>query len=113
MCVCGLLVGVASKERVGVLIGNGLQCLVKFIVCGVEYFEDEVGCGGVLRDSDGLIRALFSGPVAAKESFAAEVSAIIITLDVFFSDWGGKLSSGFCNGVRVSGVGVKITLVVC
>ncbi|KAH1084388.1 hypothetical protein J1N35_024149 [Gossypium stocksii] len=83
MCVCSLLVGVASKERVGVLIGNGLQCP----------FEDEVGCGGVLRDSDGVVRALFSGPVAAKESFTAE------------------LSSGFCNGVRVSGVGVKIALV--
>ncbi|KAH1083989.1 hypothetical protein J1N35_023750 [Gossypium stocksii] len=54
-------------------------------VCGVAN-DDVVGCGGVLRDSDGVTRALFSGPVAAKDSITAEVGAIIIALDVYFSN---------------------------
>ncbi|MBA0574975.1 hypothetical protein Golob_024680 [Gossypium lobatum] len=54
---------------------------VKFNVSGVAN-EDEVGCGRVLRDSDGVARALFLGPVAAKDSIIAEVGAIIIALDV-------------------------------
>ncbi|KAG8471697.1 hypothetical protein CXB51_036989 [Gossypium anomalum] len=40
---------------------------VKFNVSGVAN-EDEVRCGGVLRDLDRVARALFSGPVAAKDS---------------------------------------------
>ncbi|KAH1073677.1 hypothetical protein J1N35_026005 [Gossypium stocksii] len=38
---------------------------VKFNVCGVE-IEDEVRCGEVLRDSDEVVGALFSGPFEAK-----------------------------------------------
>ncbi|MBA0845965.1 hypothetical protein Goarm_022852 [Gossypium armourianum] len=45
--------------------------------------EDEVGCGGVLRDSDGVARALFLGPVAAKDSITTKAGAIIIALDVY------------------------------
>ncbi|MBA0611851.1 hypothetical protein Godav_012504 [Gossypium davidsonii] len=45
---------------------------VKFNVSGLAN-EDEVGCGGVLRDSDGVARVLFSGPVAAKDSITAEL----------------------------------------
>ncbi|KAG8475106.1 hypothetical protein CXB51_032028 [Gossypium anomalum] len=65
---------------------------VKFNVCGVES-EDEVGCGGVLRNSDGVARALFSGPFAAKDSLATKVGVISIALDVFLAmGWKGKCS---------------------
>ncbi|MBA0844331.1 hypothetical protein Goarm_001432 [Gossypium armourianum] len=63
---------------------------VKFNVSGVAN-EDEVECGGVLRDLDGVARALFSGLVAAKDSITAEVGAIIIALDVYLAmGWKGK-----------------------
>ncbi|XP_017639831.2 uncharacterized protein LOC108481181 [Gossypium arboreum] len=55
---------------------------VKFNVSGVPN-EYEAGCGGVLRDVDGVARALFLGPIAAKDSIAAEVGVIIIALDVY------------------------------
>ncbi|KAB2088203.1 hypothetical protein ES319_A04G159100v1 [Gossypium barbadense] len=65
---------------------------VKFNLCGIVY-EDEAGCGGVLRDLDGVARAVFSGPVVAKDSIAAEVGAIIIALDMFLAmGWNGKSS---------------------
>ncbi|MBA0729658.1 hypothetical protein Golax_022834 [Gossypium laxum] len=55
--------------------------------------EDEVGCGEVLRDSDGVARALFSGPVAAKDSITTKVGAIIIALDVYLvMGWKGNVS---------------------
>ncbi|KAH1120670.1 hypothetical protein J1N35_003830 [Gossypium stocksii] len=48
---------------------------------------------GVLRDSNGVARALFLGPVAAKNSIIAEVGAIIIALDVYLAmGWKGKSS---------------------
>ncbi|TYI30537.1 hypothetical protein ES332_A05G395300v1 [Gossypium tomentosum] len=63
---------------------------VKFNVRGVAC-EDEVWCGGVLKRSDGVARALFSGPFKAKDSFVAKVGAIGITLDMFFEmGWKGK-----------------------
>ncbi|KAG8478991.1 hypothetical protein CXB51_028881 [Gossypium anomalum] len=65
---------------------------VKFNVYGVE-IEAEVECGGVLRDSNGVARALFFGPFAVKDSFAAEVVAISMALDVFLAmGWKGKSS---------------------
>ncbi|MFQ6656822.1 hypothetical protein Gotur_026761 [Gossypium turneri] len=65
---------------------------VKFNVSEVAN-EDEVGCGRVLRDSDGVARALFSGPVAAKDSIIAKVGAIIIALDVYLAmGWKGNVS---------------------
>ncbi|MBA0697780.1 hypothetical protein Goari_021305, partial [Gossypium aridum] len=61
---------------------------VKFNVSGVA-----IGCGEVLRDSDGVARALFSGPVAAKDSIIAKMGAVIIALDVFLAiGWKGKSS---------------------
>ncbi|MBA0781692.1 hypothetical protein Gotri_002589 [Gossypium trilobum] len=61
---------------------------VKFNVSGVA-----IGCGEVLRDSDGVARALFSGPVATKDSITAEMGAVIIALDVFLAiGWKGKSS---------------------
>ncbi|MBA0660441.1 hypothetical protein Goklo_012458 [Gossypium klotzschianum] len=53
--------------------------------------EDKVGCGGVLRDSNEVARALFSGSVAAKDSITTKVRAIIIALDVYLvMGWKGK-----------------------
>lgn len=45
----------------------------------------------MLRDANGVTRALFSGLVAAKDSIAVEIEAIIIVLDVYLAmDWKGK-----------------------
>ncbi|MBA0814647.1 hypothetical protein Gohar_020461 [Gossypium harknessii] len=50
-------------------------------------------CGKVSRDSDGVARALFSGPVTVKDSITAEIGAVIIALDVFLAiGWKGKSS---------------------
>ncbi|KAH1063341.1 hypothetical protein J1N35_028328 [Gossypium stocksii] len=63
---------------------------IKFNVSGVAN-EDEARCGGMLRDVDGVAKALFLGPVAAKDSIAAEIGAIIIALDVYLvMGWKGK-----------------------
>ncbi|TYH73264.1 hypothetical protein ES332_D05G316900v1 [Gossypium tomentosum] len=63
---------------------------VKFNVSGVAN-EAEAGCGGVLRNLNGVARALFFSLVAAKDSIAAEIGAIIITLDVYLAmGWKGK-----------------------
>ncbi|KAG8493307.1 hypothetical protein CXB51_010707 [Gossypium anomalum] len=65
---------------------------VKFNMCGLE-IEGEVWCGGVLRNSKGVARAVFSGPCAAKDSYAAEVGAISLALDVFLEmGWKGRCS---------------------
>ncbi|MBA0576233.1 hypothetical protein Golob_025354, partial [Gossypium lobatum] len=45
--------------------------------------EDEVECEGLLRDSNGVARALFLGPVAAKDSITTKAGEIIIALDVY------------------------------
>ncbi|KAH1131303.1 hypothetical protein J1N35_002681 [Gossypium stocksii] len=55
---------------------------VKFNVYGMES-EGEVGCGGVLRNSDGVVRAVFLGPSVATESSAMEVGAVCLALEVF------------------------------
>ncbi|KAK5840747.1 hypothetical protein PVK06_009650 [Gossypium arboreum] len=65
---------------------------VNFNLCGIVN-EDDVGFGGVLRDEDGVARAVFSGPVVANESCAAEVGAISIALDIFTAmEWMSKSS---------------------
>lgn len=56
-------------------------CL-KFNVCG-EKSEGITGLGGVLRDEEGLARALFSGPSDADNAEFVEAAAIIAALDVF------------------------------
>ncbi|KAH1063299.1 hypothetical protein J1N35_028286 [Gossypium stocksii] len=54
---------------------------------------DEAGCGGVLRNSDGVARALFSSPFPTKDSLAAELGAISIALDMFLEmGWKDKCS---------------------
>ncbi|KAH1064296.1 hypothetical protein J1N35_029283 [Gossypium stocksii] len=78
---------------------------VKFNVCGVA-FEDEVGCGGVLRNSDRVARALFSGQLTVKGSFVAEVGAISIALDIFL-EMGWKDKSGNKMAYALVVVGLK------
>lgn len=45
---------------------------LKFNVCGTTN-EDRARCVGVLRDKERVARALFSGPVVAKDSDLAEI----------------------------------------
>lgn len=58
-------------------------CL-KFNVCGVM-FEDAAGGGGVVRDDEGIARALFLGPSEAKDTDIIEAGAIKVALDLIFS----------------------------
>ncbi|KAK5826655.1 hypothetical protein PVK06_021581 [Gossypium arboreum] len=55
--------------------------------------EDEDRCRGVLRCSDGVASALFSGPFKVIDSLAIEVGAISIALDRFL-ELGWKDKSG-------------------
>ncbi|KAK5786099.1 hypothetical protein PVK06_040726 [Gossypium arboreum] len=55
--------------------------------------DDKVRCGGVLRDSTGVARALFFGLFVLKDFFAAEMGAISMALDLFLAmGWKGKSS---------------------
>lgn len=45
--------------------------------------EEVVAGFGVLRDEAGVARALFSGPIAAKDVDFAEVCAIMVALDMY------------------------------
>ncbi|KAL4284097.1 hypothetical protein GQ457_16G022540 [Hibiscus cannabinus] len=50
----------------------------------------KVGCGGILRDDSGLIRALFSGPVDGAYINVARLLAISYALDLFCEiNWDG------------------------
>ncbi|KAB2065218.1 hypothetical protein ERO13_A09G072500v2 [Gossypium hirsutum] len=65
---------------------------VKFNLCGVVN-EDEARCGGVLRYLNGVARAVFSGPIVAKDSLVSEVVAILIAFEMFSAiGWFGKSS---------------------
>ncbi|MBA0775907.1 hypothetical protein Gotri_010992 [Gossypium trilobum] len=55
---------------------------LKFNVCGVV-FEAKAGGGGVLRDEDGVARALFSGPSEAKDAKLAELKSIGVALELY------------------------------
>ncbi|KAG4180408.1 hypothetical protein ERO13_A10G163850v2 [Gossypium hirsutum] len=62
---------------------------LKFNVSGVAF----VGAfgGGVMRDEEGIVRALISGPSDACDAKSAELGAIIIALDVFIDiGWKGS-----------------------
>ncbi|MBA0764702.1 hypothetical protein Gotri_014007 [Gossypium trilobum] len=62
-----------------------------FNVCGIEN-EEVTGCGGVLRDIEGVARALFSGPIVANDTDSTEVGVVFIALDLFLS-MGWKINS--------------------
>ncbi|MBA0647476.1 hypothetical protein Goklo_015349, partial [Gossypium klotzschianum] len=52
--------------------------------CGVAK-EDRVGYGGVLRDKEGVTRALFSSSVAANDADMVETGAVKVALEVFLA----------------------------
>ncbi|KAK5834390.1 hypothetical protein PVK06_018268 [Gossypium arboreum] len=52
---------------------------LKFNVSGMAT-EEAMGCGGVLRDKEGNVRALFSGPCDAINADSTELGAIITSL---------------------------------
>ncbi|MBA0606352.1 hypothetical protein Godav_018832 [Gossypium davidsonii] len=60
-----------------------LRCL-KLIVFGIAN-EDSAGCLGVLRDMEGVARALFSSPIAANDADSAEAGVVLLALEVFIS----------------------------
>ncbi|KAH1098163.1 hypothetical protein J1N35_015084 [Gossypium stocksii] len=60
------------------------QGCLKFNACGIAN-EEVTSCGGVLRDMEGVARALFSGPIAANNTDSTEAGAMFITLDLFLS----------------------------
>ncbi|MBA0620938.1 hypothetical protein Godav_006603 [Gossypium davidsonii] len=61
-------------------------CL-KINVCGIAN-DDSAGCGGILRDMEGVARALFSGLIATNDADSAEVGALLLALEVFISlEW--------------------------
>ncbi|KAK5835422.1 hypothetical protein PVK06_011110 [Gossypium arboreum] len=69
---------------------------LKFNVCGISK-EDKAGCGGVLRDMEGIARGIFSGAVDTNVAEEAEIGAVKIALElkdgsVVFSlaDWNGN-----------------------
>ncbi|TYI98808.1 hypothetical protein E1A91_D01G242900v1 [Gossypium mustelinum] len=45
--------------------------------------EDKAGCGGVLRDEEGVARSLFSGPIDAVASETTEVCVIKTALEMY------------------------------
>ncbi|KAG4203827.1 hypothetical protein ERO13_A04G008800v2 [Gossypium hirsutum] len=57
---------------------------LKFNICWIE-LEDKAGCGRVLRDMEGMARAIFSGAVIANNVEEAEIGAVKIALDVFIA----------------------------
>ncbi|TXG75137.1 hypothetical protein ES332_1Z012100v1 [Gossypium tomentosum] len=64
---------------------------ISFNVCGIEN-EEVTGCGGVLRDIEGVARALFLGPIVANDTNSTEVGVVFIALDLFLS-MGWKINS--------------------
>ncbi|KAK8588998.1 hypothetical protein V6N12_023407 [Hibiscus sabdariffa] len=55
--------------------------------------ERLAGCGGVLRTKDGILRALFSGPVEETSSAFAFLAAVKTALVMFRdTEWVGKVS---------------------
>ncbi|KAH1115309.1 hypothetical protein J1N35_008687 [Gossypium stocksii] len=57
---------------------------LKFNVCEIAK-EDRAGCEGVLRDKDGVARALFSGFAAANDTDLAEIGTVKVALEVFLA----------------------------
>ncbi|KAH1039910.1 hypothetical protein J1N35_041653 [Gossypium stocksii] len=60
---------------------------LKFNVCGIE-IEDRAGCGGVLRDMEGVGRAIFSGAIIADNAEEVETDVVKIALEVLLAmEW--------------------------
>ncbi|TYG96154.1 hypothetical protein ES288_A11G325300v1 [Gossypium darwinii] len=57
---------------------------LKFNVCGIVK-EDRAGCGGALRDKEGVARALFSSFAATNDADLAEIGTVKVALEVFLA----------------------------
>ncbi|XWS32981.1 hypothetical protein CRYUN_Cryun22dG0037900 [Craigia yunnanensis] len=70
-------------------VGVEAECARQMAINGVVSGKTRnVGCGGVLRDSNGLVRGVFYGPLGVVDSNIAEMLAIKIALQVFlYSPW--------------------------
>ncbi|KAH1096517.1 hypothetical protein J1N35_013438 [Gossypium stocksii] len=55
---------------------------LKFNVCGIAK-EDKAGCGGILRDLEGVARGVFYGDVGSNTAKVAEIGAVKIALEMF------------------------------
>ncbi|MBA0624330.1 hypothetical protein Godav_009708 [Gossypium davidsonii] len=64
---------------------------LKFNVCGVV-FEAKAGGEGVLRDEDGVARALFSGPSEAKDAKLAELNSTGVALELYEEHMGNEMA---------------------
>ncbi|KAL4354799.1 hypothetical protein GQ457_06G023210 [Hibiscus cannabinus] len=67
-----------------------LTGFLKFNVDGAAK-ESKAGCGGILRNDTGILRALFSGPLEGHGVDFAELMAIRAALELFIeAGWMGK-----------------------
>ncbi|MBA0628268.1 hypothetical protein Godav_023029, partial [Gossypium davidsonii] len=99
ICGCPCVIGrwkvqitfslVTKKFMVDSDFGVMLDCVkppppgwMKFNVVGVA-LEDEVGCGGILRDDKGVACALFLGRIEAKRLEMVEIMAIKTTMHMY------------------------------
>ncbi|KAH1074703.1 hypothetical protein J1N35_027031 [Gossypium stocksii] len=74
---------------------------LKFNVSGLA-IEGALGVGGMLRDEEGIVRALFSRPTDACDAESAELGAISTALDIFIEfGWEGHGSLVIEIGSRV------------
>ncbi|MFQ6628128.1 hypothetical protein Gotur_007074 [Gossypium turneri] len=80
-----------KKFMVVIDFGSLLVNYLNFNVYGIAN-EEVAGCGGVLRDMEGVARVLFSGPIAANDADSVEVGVVFIALDLFLS-MGWKINS--------------------
>ncbi|KAH1038273.1 hypothetical protein J1N35_040016 [Gossypium stocksii] len=63
---------------------------LKFNVSGLTV-EGALEVGGVLRDEEGIVRALFSGPTDACDAESAELGVISTALGILFDfGWEGR-----------------------
>ncbi|KAH1113430.1 hypothetical protein J1N35_006808 [Gossypium stocksii] len=65
------------------MVYSSNECL-KFNVYGIVN-KDRAGYGGILRDKEGVTRALFSGSVAKNDTDLAEIGTVIVALEVFLA----------------------------
>ncbi|KAK9019234.1 hypothetical protein V6N11_053760 [Hibiscus sabdariffa] len=73
-----------SIENVDAWWDNPVECQ--------EVAGESVGCGGVLRISDGTLRALFFGPLHCSGYNFAELLAMKLAVDVFIeAGWVGVM----------------------
>ncbi|KAL4348781.1 hypothetical protein GQ457_17G018770 [Hibiscus cannabinus] len=61
---------------------SSLSSLVRFSIDGV-FLKNSAGCGGVLKNQNGKIKAIFSGPVNCVGLDFSRLSAIKSAMEIF------------------------------